>query len=226
MEVFNNWFLELNRFSAIAGSLYFLLFVKNWKTNAGILFLILLASFLADSFNYFFIRLIYPNSFIIGNIWNMVNFFLVIWLFSRMINSKRKFILAIGGIYLISATVSFIYFFDFTESNTFIRSFQNTAIILFSLITYFELLKSANLKLSKQPVFWISTGFFVFSSLVLLMGIFNNYLIFDLKISNEGFAFIFFINLVANASKNYIFFYAIVLLDKGFPESISSNTAS
>ncbi len=211
----------MNRFSALAGCLYFLYFMRSWKSTSGIVFLILLFSLLADNFNYFFIRAIYPNSFIIGNSWYIVNYVITAFLFKEILKKHSRLIIGLLGLFILGTIVSFIFFYEFTESNVFIRLFSNASFIAFSLLVYFELLKSPSLQLTKLPLFWVVTSLFIYNSLLLLQGIFNNYLIFDLKIST--FNLIPIIKLIGNIVKNFILFYALALIDKGYPDSLTTN---
>ena len=199
--------------------------MRSWKSISGIVFYMMLVSLLADNFNYFFIRFIYPNSFIIGNSWYIINYIIVVILFTIVLNKKKKLFLSFLSFFVVGTIISFGFFFLFTESNVFIRLFSNVSFIFFSLMIYFELLKNPNQKISRLPLFWIATALFVQNSLLLLQSIFNNYLIFDQKITTEAMRVIHIINLVANISKNFILFYALVLIDKGYPDSLKPRTS-
>ena len=224
LEIFINWFLEFNRFSALAGSLYFIFFIKKWKGEASTIFWILLLSLLADNLNYFFTR-VYINSYIVSNGWYVANFVLTIVLFNMLL-SKRKVLIIISIIFLIGSVVSFGMFYTFTEPNTFIRIYSNVSFVLLALTYFLELLRNPSSILSKHPYFWISTALFIYNSIVLLQSLFKNYLIFDLQISKEGYAWILFISLFANITKNFIFFYALVLIDKGYPDTLKTAKAT
>jgi len=115
---------------------------------------------------------------------------------------------------------SFGFIFDFSESNIFIRTFANASFIFLSLLVFLHLLKNPSGSLRKYPVFWIATAYFIYNSILMLHGLFNNYLIFDLKISSEAYRIVAIINLFANITKNFILFYALVLIDKGFPDTL------
>ncbi len=200
--------------------------MRSWKSISGIVFYMILFSFLADNFNYFFIRFVYPNSFIIGNSWYLLNYLLVALLFAQILDKKRKLFIGFLAVFIIGSIISFTFFFQFTESNVFVRLFSNVSFIFFALNIYLELLKSPNQKISRLPLFWIATALFVQNSLLLLQSIFNNYLIFDQKITTEAMRIIHIINLVANITKNFILFYAIVLIDKGYPDSLKPTKVS
>lgn len=222
MEELRDWLLDLNGFSALGGTLFFLFSRKKFTSVSGVIFLILLFSFLADNLNYFFIRLIYPNSFIIGNIWIIVNYLLMIWLFRKILVESSKTILRpLAAVFITGTSVSF-FFFKITEANTFISLYSDLSFIFLSLLTYLQLLRNPSHKLTIQPIFWIATSFFVHSSLILLQSVFDNYLIFDQNITPEGYVIIHIINLVANTTKNFILFYALVLINRGFPDKIEA----
>jgi len=214
MEEFRDWLVYFNGFSAVPGFLYFIFRGQSRNMLSVVVFTILASSFLSDNFNYFFMRLIYPNGFIIGNIWYLINFLLSCYLFGMMVKKRKMFFSVLAIIFSIGSIVTFLFFFRLSESNTFIRLFSNVSLILFSLMAYFELLKNPNKKLKKQPSFWISTAFFLSNSLILLQNVFNNYLIFDLKISESAVLSIYVIKLCANIFMNFSLFYVLVLLDK------------
>ncbi len=220
MEAIANWFLNLNGFSALAGCLFFLYTKQSLKSVSGIVFLILLLSFAADNINYFFMRFVNPNSFIIGNCWIIGNFFLMLWLFSQILSSSAKRIIQILLTVFSVGTIISLFYFKINEANTFISLFCDLSYIFLALLTYLQLLKNPSQKLVTQPIFWIATSFFVHSSLILLQSVFDNYLIFDQNITQEGYIIIYIINLSANITKNFILFYALVLISKGFPDKI------
>ncbi|MEP2949561.1 MAG: hypothetical protein ABJO91_06080 [Ekhidna sp.] len=200
--------------------------MRSWKSISGIVFYMLLFSFLADTFNFFFIRFIYPNSFIIGNTWYILNYFITILLFLKILDQYKKAIFTLLAIFLFGCVLSFLFLFDFTESNVFVRLFSNVSFIFLSLLIYFNLLKKPNLQLRLNPVFWIATSLFIYNSLILLQGIFNNYLIFDLKISGEAYTWISIIKLFANSCKNFILFYVLILISKGYQDSLNPRQIS
>ncbi|WP_370088373.1 hypothetical protein [Ekhidna sp.] len=226
MEAFNDWLTDLSRISAIAGILYYLFTKLKVNQVASGLFLILFASFLADTLNYFFIRLVYPNSFIIGNCWLIINFFLVLWTFKKVINIPKTLLTGLVAGFVLGASISFIFFYSFTESNTFVFLWSNISFIILSLYLHFQLLKRPGEKLKYHPVFWIATSFFVYYSMLFLQNIFNNYLVFDLQISSEAYTIVWIINLIANVGKNFILFYALVLIDKGYPDTLKPAEAA
>ena len=225
LEATKDWLYHLNGFSAIAGILFFIYVRKSLKSVSGIIFIILLVSFLADNINYFFIRFVYPNGFIVGNLWIITNYFLMMWLFKKILTSQSsKTVLVLTVLFTIGSLVS-LYFYTLTEANTFINVYSTSSFIIVSLIAYLELLKNPSSRLIKQPIFWIATAFFVHNSLILLQSIFENYLIFDQQITKEAYRVIQIINLIANTTKNYVLFYALVLIYKGFPDSIATTNS-
>ncbi|WP_421763764.1 hypothetical protein [Ekhidna sp.] len=221
MEDFWNWLIELNRFSGLAGCIYFVIFMKSWRRFSGVLFYILFASFLADNLNYFFIRIVYPNALYIGNSWVILNYFLSIFLFSKILADRNLLLKIYAGLFTVGTALSLTLAYDYAESNTFINVYSNITLISLSLLGYFELLKNPKVKLSKQPIFWIVTSFFIYNSVLILVSVFNNYLIFDLKISSDAYAMVSIINLSANILKNLLLFYSLVLIDKGFSPNLN-----
>ncbi|SNS45952.1 hypothetical protein SAMN05421640_0237 [Ekhidna lutea] len=224
METFINWFLEFNRFSALAGSLYFIFFIRDKKHTTVLVFIILVCSLLADNLNYFFVR-IYSNSFIVSNSWYIANFIVSLILFQHLLKSRKFLISLLITVFFIGSILSFTYFFKLTESNTFIRLFSNSTFIFLSLAFYLELLKKPDGRLRKHPYFWIASSFFIYNSVLLLQSLFKNFLIFDLQISKAAYAWILFISLSANITKNFILFYALVLIDKGYPDTLKPKSA-
>lgn len=212
--------IEFNRYSALPGIVFFLFFHKNWKDSAGIIFYILLISFSADLVSYLYAKHITSNSYAIANFWYIGNYLLVLWLFLKILPPRNNFwIYFLILVFAIACPVSFVYYSIF-DSNTVIRLLSNIAFILLSLLTFFELLKKPEISLKKTPVFWIVTGLFIHSCLTLLRNIFLQYLVFDLNASKEVVSWIWLINLAANIFKNFILFYALVLISKGFPDKI------
>lgn len=209
-----------NQYSGVAGILYFIFFFKSQKSLSRIVFLILALSFLADVFTIFFIKYIYPNSFIITNSWYILNFCVVCSLFYSVLPVRRKLIISILAFFLVGSLITFLSTYSYLESNTFVRVSSNVFIIFLSLLSYFELINHPTGRLKNNPLFWLTTALFAHSCLVLLRNLFLQYLVFDLSISKELFDSISIINLLANITKNFILFYALVLLDKGYPNTL------
>lgn len=201
LEVFS----EINRYSALPGILLFLL-MKGRPQLSRIIFYILIASFLADFANYFFIRYVYQNSFIISNSWFLINYLLLAFLFLHLIPSHRKLLWLLTGVFLLGSLISFVFYYSFLESNTFIRVFTSASITFLCLITYYDILeKSPTDNLFSYPVFWTITALFLLSSVTLLKNIFDNYLIFKLQVTTEAYEFIRPLNLSFNILKNALF---------------------
>ncbi|GAB4250207.1 MAG: hypothetical protein Tsb0034_29470 [Ekhidna sp.] len=213
---FNNWLLELNRFSGLAVILYFVFFPKRLMTIYGLLFLTIAFSFLADNIIWFFIRFVYPNSFIIGNSWLLLNFGIVSWLFGKLLPERRLVIIVSGVLFFVGATVSFGWFFSFLEFNTFIGVYSCINFTILSVFLYLRILNDKKTQLKTMPEFWIANAFFFYSSLTLFRSLFTQFAVFDLEISKELHSAISIINLTANIAKNFILFYALILIDKGF----------
>ncbi|WP_425389658.1 hypothetical protein [Ekhidna sp.] len=222
LEALDRWLGDLSMFSGISGILFFIYGRKHRTNVSTVLVIILVLSFLADTSNYFFVRLILQNSYIIGNIWLIANYFAMLWLFSEVLDIRKSLYLILGSVFATGGIISFGLWYTFLEFNTFTLVWSNITFIFLSLIAYFQLLRKPNIVLAKQPVFWISTSFFVYYCLIFLQSIFNNYLIFDLVISDSGYTAINMINHIANISKNFVLFYALILLHKGFPGSLKS----
>lgn len=210
--------MELSSFSGLAGILLFLFFPKKLSSIAGILFLSIAASFLADSGNYFFIRLVSPNGYIIGNIWYILNYLICTWLFIKLLPDHKRVILILTFVFGIGTIISFFYY-SLGDSNSFIKVYSSSIFTFLSLRLYFSLLKNPSSRLRSNTVFWIANAFFIFSTVTLLRNLFLQYLVFDLEISKAGFSLIMIINLLANIAKNFILFYALLLIEK-FPDSV------
>lgn len=221
MEDFNIWLRELSRFSGFAGVCYFIFFRKNLNSVYGLVFLVIFASFFADNLNYFFIKFVYPNGYIIGNIWYIVNFALISWLFLLLLNLRKTILIASFGFFIITA-VSFIYFYSFTDSNSIIKVTSSLWFSYLSLVALFGLLKNPTGQLRNNPVFWIATGIFIYSSVTLLRNLFLQYLVFELNIELQAFYALATINLLSNSIKNLILFYSLILIDKGFSTSFNN----
>ncbi|MEP1034072.1 hypothetical protein [Ekhidna sp.] len=147
----------------------------------------------------------------------------MIWLFSQILDHRSsRIIQVLTSCFIVGTVISFFYF-QITEANTFLSLSSDLSYILLSLIVYLQLLKYPSQKLTTHPVFWIATSFFVHSSLILLQSVFDNYLIFDQKISSNAYQIIYGINLLANISKNFILFYSLMLISKGYPAKIPTS---
>lgn len=226
MEDFHNWLLELNRFSGFAGIAYFIFSRKQIHTVYGVIFLVIAASTIADCSNYFFIRLIYPNSYIIGNIWFLLNFGISIWLFWKILMDRKVLLISLASIFYLGSLISFITTYSFTDSNSFIKVFTSISFTVLSLSLYFDLLKNPTGPLRRNPIFWVGTAFFLFSSVSLLRNLFLHYLVFDLNINTDSFYYVSVIYLLVNIAKNYILFYALILIDKGHPATLKPAKAT
>ena len=217
--------MGFNNISGIAGIAYFLLFPRKLNSNYGLIFLIILISFLADNANHFFIRMVYSNGYIIGNVWYLINFFVASWLFYKLLPNEKKLILALNIVFYLGALISFGFYYSFEDSNSFIKVSTSLVFTFLSLRLYFGLLKRPSGSLRSNAIFWTANAFFIFSSVTLLKNLFLQYLVFDLEITKNALSVILVINLLANISKNFILFYALVLIDKGFPDSLKPTPA-
>ena len=212
--------MEFSRFSGICGIVYFTFFSKPVRSISGIVFLIILLSFIADCSNFFFIRLTGYNGYAIGNIWYIVNFILSVYLFALLIPNNRKLLFGLLSFFSLGTIISYATIYSLLDSNSFVKVATSITFTFLSLKVYFDLLKSPSGLLSKNPVFWIATAYLLFSSVTLLRNLFLQFLVFELEISKETSATIFIIYLLANISKNFILFYALVLIDKGYPDTL------
>lgn len=211
----------INPYSGLPGIIFFLFFLERKSYNARIVFLILLASLLSEVSIYFFTKYIYPNSYIIANTWYLLNFLLVSWLFIRLLPQRRNVILLLNAIYFAGALVSFLGYYSFLESNTFIRVYTSVIFTILSLFAFFEILRAGPIdRLSLYPIFWIITGLFLFSSISLFKNLFAQYLVFEVKITREAFNYFASFNILFNIVKNLMIFYGFVLIGRGYPDYI------
>lgn len=162
----------------------------------------------------------------IGNSWVILNYFLMVWVFYKILKNSYKFCLALAIVFTLGSMATFGFIYDYKEANFFTSVFSTISFIALSLVTYFQLLQKPSERLLLQPVFWIATSFFIYYSLLLLRNVFDSYLIFELNISSEAYTAINIINLFANISKNFILFYALVLIDKGYPDTLKPARAA
>lgn len=210
------WILaDLNRYSGIPGILFFLFFIRKWKSNEAILFYILFASFFFDFSIYIYIKHFYPNSYIGSNWWIIINYGLMSWFFVRVLPKLKKVIISLAVVFGIAATISFSFFYSFTESNTVTRLFSSVIFLGLSVMGFREVLNKPSGALLKMPVFYALIAFLGYYSLTFLKGLFTQYLVFELEITSKQFFPISMVNLFANTSKNYILFFTMVLLEKG-----------
>ncbi|MEP1096758.1 MAG: hypothetical protein ABJG78_16695 [Cyclobacteriaceae bacterium] len=213
---------QINRFSGVPGILFFIGFLLKKKGNIRIVFYVLLASLLADTAIHYYTKYVYPNSHLIGTIWVITDYFLVSWMFLKLLAHKKKIILILLSVFAVGSTISMVFFFSLTESNTFIKSYPSVVFTYLSIIAFIEILKvGPTNKLIEYPIFWIITAIFLFSSITLLKNLFQYYLIFDLQVSKDLYLYVWFFGVGFNMIKNLLFFYAFILVWKGNPDYIS-----
>lgn len=145
---------NINPYSGLPGILFFLLFIGKMGRISRYAYYILLASFLSDFGIQLFIRYVYPNSFIISNSWYVINYLLVSWLYILMMPRRKKLIFILTFVFLAGGFLSFLTFYSFLESNTFIRTYSSVAFTILPILTFFEILKE------DQPINY----FFILSS--------------------------------------------------------------
>ncbi|MEM7298365.1 MAG: hypothetical protein AAF391_08885 [Bacteroidota bacterium] len=214
---------DVNRFSAVAGILYFLFFIRKWKSVEAIIFYVLFISFAFDFGIYIYIKYYYPNSYYGSNWWIILNYGLMSWLFLKVLPEKKRLIqLGLIGFY-VSAIITFTFFYSFAESNTITRTFSSIVMILFSLLGFSKLLKMPDGNLFKVPVFYLLSAFLFYYGLTFFKGLFLQYLVFELQVNANEFFPVAILNLFANTSKNFILFYVLVLMDKKLKDPIISN---
>lgn len=217
--------IEFNRYSGLAGVAYFLFFIKNWKSFSALIFYILLVSLLFDLGIYTYIKYIYPNSYYGSNWWILVNYFFMSWLFIQIIPQFRNLIIASSLIFILGSIISFGFYYSFWEANTFTSSFSSLSFILFSIMSFLYLMNlKSETSLKQMPIFYLLIAFLSYYALVFFKSIFMNYLVFQLKVTWEQYWPVSAINLIANVSKNFILFYVIVLIDKGYKDPIIDKT--
>ena len=154
------------------------------------------------------------------NSWHIINFYLLGWLFLFYLPQKRKLIIILILLFSLLVLVSFIWIFSFLESNSIVWVTSNVISIFLSLIGFFTLLKKPSIALRELPVFYILTTILLYSSVTILVNLFFQYLVFDLNITKDGFRTITLILLISNSAKNFAFFYALVLISKGYPDTL------
>lgn len=213
--------LEINRYSGVPGILFFLLFVRGDHKYSKIVFFILLASFLADFSNFFFIRYVYQNSYIISNSWYLLNFVLVCWYFYELIPKKRNFTLFVLILFAAVSFLSFLFVYSYMEPNTIVKSLTSVSFSILSLVCLFEILReSPTDQLRNYPVFWVVSAIFLYSTITLFRNLFQNYLVIEIGGHAVVWRYVAFFNLLFNIIKNILFFYSFVLVKRGFPDFI------
>ena len=210
----------VNKYSGLPGIIFYLLFLVK-RSNIGTVFFVLLASFAADVLTVYYVKNIYPNSFVIISPWYILNYILVSWLFIRLLPRKSKVIICLLAIFVIGTIISYLFFYSPLESNTFIMSYSSAVFTYLSILAFIEILReNPAKKLIQYPVFWIVTGLFLFSSISLIKHLFQHYLVFDLQVSMDIYIYVWMFGVIFNIIKNLMFFYSFVLVKKGFPNYI------
>jgi len=204
--------------SGLPGIIFFCLYMRTMKNISGIIFFIILVSFLGDSLGYFYAKYIYPNNYPVINIWHITDLILVSLYFLFLKHIRRNLILSLSILFMTTATISFN-FFSILESNTFVWVFSNIIIIVYCILSYLGLLQNSHYDIYKLPVFWVITGLLIFNSVTLLSFLFLQYLVFELQIALNDHGVIYLIIQLSNILKNILLFYALLLIYKGHPES-------
>lgn len=212
---------QINKYTGLPGILFFLGFLRTKKSNTRIVFYVLLASFLGDVAADLYIKYIFQNSHLVGQIWVITNYLLLSWLFLNLLPDRRKTIIVLLLFFTIGTVVTSIFFYSFFESNTFLVTYPSVAFTYLSIVTFIEILKEEpTKKLVEYPLFWIVTAIFLFNSVTLLKNLFMNYLIFDLQVSQDQYLYVWLFGVSFNMLKNLMFFYAFILVKKGNPDYI------
>ncbi len=212
---------EISKYSGVPGILFFMLFMKEKSTITRIVFFILLASFIADFSNYFFMKYVYKNGFVITNSWHIINFLFVSWYFYQLMPKWRSLVLIMLGIFILTAIGSFSFFYSFLQPNTFIRALSSISFSIVSILCLFEILRqSPTDDLSRYPVFWIVSAIFLYSSTTLFRNLFQNYFLQSLGGVGPVGRWVSLFNMTFNIAKNLMFLYAFSLVHKGYPDYI------
>ena len=215
MDLINNIYfvlLEISRYSACLGVFYYLFFLKKRERAPCVIFSVLVISFLFDFANYFFIRHVYPNSFLLGNTWRMLNHGLMSWFYLLILPGHKNLIKISAALYYVLSAILFLTYYSIWESNSISDTYSHVFLLMFNILAYLELLKETMGKLSKKPSFHFLTAFFIYYSSVLIKNVFDNYLIFDLNITWEEYWPIGYLNVAANSVKNFLLFYGLLLV--------------
>jgi len=212
---------QVNKYTGLPGILFYIGFLSSRKGNIRIAFFILLASFLGDLASDLYVKYVYENSNLVGQIWVITDYFLVSWLFIKLIPHRKKTILGLMGLFVIGTSVTSLLFYSFFEPNTFLATYPSVAFTYLSILTFLEILKEEPTnKLINFPLFWIITAIFLFNSVTLLKNLFMNYLIFDLQVSQDLYLYVWLFGVGFNMIKNLMFFYAFILVKAGNPDYI------
>lgn len=226
---FVSFLSRINIYSAFPAIFTFLILKKSMTKNAGILFLILLASTTADWLNDILIwrieiRKYYPSftSYPITSAWYIVNYILVCFLIKKLIPSRSRLINIFLTVFISGTILSYGFFYSIYESNSFLRVFSSCTFIVLSSLIFVAILKEGPIdELTKYPVFWIVSAIFIYSSTTLIKNIFANYMVFELEIDWNIYSYTSFFSITVNMIKNLMFAYAFILIKKGYPDYVT-----
>ena len=220
-----------NQHSALPAIIFFLCFRKHFSKVSQIAFLIVVVSFVADLVNHYLIWMVMLHkfspgftSYLISNIWRITDYFLVSWLFLTLLPEKRKLILGLAIAFILGGIISFSTFYSFFRPNSFIGLFWSAAVSILSIVTFAEIIAKASVRtVLRYPVFWFVAALFLFSTSMLLINVFQDYLVFELSISSLQHSYAHFFTIFFNLVKNLLFFLAFVLAARGNPEMIEES---
>lgn len=218
---FTWYLLMVNMLSGLPAIAYYLFFMKNKDRISRIIFFIVLVSFLSNFSTYFFIKYVIKNSYVISNVFVIIDFYLCAYLFSLILPKLKKIILGLVAFFTICGLVS-LFFFSFLHPNPVTSTIRSLSIIFLSVSTFYNMLKTNSTnRLVFTPIFWVVCGIFFYNASSLLDNLFSDYLVFTLNIQSEPLMYMHIYSIVCDLLKNlFFFFYAFILVNKGFPIQI------
>lgn len=218
---FTWYLLMVNMLAGLPAIAYYLFFMKNKDKTVNVVFLIVLASFISDFSNYFFIKHVMKNSYIISNIFIIIDFYLYCYLFTLILPKLKKIILGFAVFFTVSGLAS-LFFYNFLHPNPVTGTTRSLVIIFLSVLTFYNMLKTNSTnRLVFSPVFWVVCGIFFFNASSLLDSLFSDYLVFTLKIKSDPLMYLSIFPTICSLLKNAFFIlYAFILVNKGFPIQI------
>ncbi|AYQ33770.1 hypothetical protein [Runella sp. SP2] len=145
----------------------------NSLTKSSKLFLLLLVTTFVIELASYFMGKILKNNLIIYNIYMPI--YLNVFLYGIVADIKREKILWMGLFFLILWGLTYLYTGSIYKFNTLALQMSLIIQIIVSLVALFDLLKSDTLEpLIDFPLFWICSGFLIFSSANLIaLGAYN-----------------------------------------------------
>lgn len=149
----------------------------------------------------------YRSNALNGNLYVLIEYFLIIWQFNRLSNISRRFLNIIVSLgFAIWLTDNFL-LHSLTQNNSLFRMLSSLCIVYLSMDTAMHLLFFKDAAQSKNTDLLISLGFFAFFTIKTYVEIFN---VFSMPVGKEFYEGLWTVLAIVNFITNLSFTFAIL----------------